>query len=85
LEPFVRFDFPTIGHIYDTNGQPLMEMATEYRSISMALAESRNTVAIWIAGEIGIATRIGHHRSLIEEREAPPRFDSALANQLHLG
>ena len=34
LEPFVRFDFPTIGHIYDTNGQPLMEMATEYRWIS---------------------------------------------------
>jgi penicillin-binding protein 1A len=34
LEPFVRFDFPTIGHIYDSNGQPLMEMATEYRWIS---------------------------------------------------
>jgi len=34
LEPFVRFDFPTIGHIYDTNGRPLMEMATEYRWIS---------------------------------------------------
>jgi len=34
LEPFVRFDFPTIGHIYDTNGQSLMEMATEYRWIS---------------------------------------------------
>ncbi len=34
LEPFVRFDFPTIGHIYDTNGQPLVEMATEHRWIS---------------------------------------------------
>ena len=34
LEPFVRSDFPTIGHIYDINGQPLMEMATEYRWIS---------------------------------------------------
>jgi penicillin-binding protein 1A len=34
LEPFVRFEVPTIGHIYDTNGQPLMEMATEYRWIS---------------------------------------------------
>ena len=22
LEPFVRFDFPTIGHVYDINGQP---------------------------------------------------------------
>src|ERR1700693_6070485 len=34
LEPFVRFDFATIGHIYDTNGQSLIEMATEYRWIS---------------------------------------------------
>jgi len=34
LESFVRFDFPTIGHIYDTNGQPLLEMTTEYRWIT---------------------------------------------------
>ncbi len=34
LEAFVRFDFPGIGHVYDINGQPLMEMATEYRWIS---------------------------------------------------
>ena len=34
LEPFVRFDFPTIGHVYDINGQPLMEMATGHRGIS---------------------------------------------------
>ena len=34
LGPFVRFDFPAIGHIYDTNGLPLMEVATEYRWIS---------------------------------------------------
>ena len=27
LEAFTRFEFPTIGHIYDANGQPLMEMA----------------------------------------------------------
>src|ERR1700733_12387729 len=25
LEAFVRSDFPSIGHIYDTNGQPLMK------------------------------------------------------------
>jgi membrane peptidoglycan carboxypeptidase len=31
IEPFTRFEFPTIGHIYDANGQPLMEMAREYR------------------------------------------------------
>jgi hypothetical protein len=34
LEPFVRFDFPIIGHVNDINGQPLMEMATEHRWIS---------------------------------------------------
>src|ERR1700694_425221 len=34
LEPFVLFDFPTIGHVYDLHDQPLMEMATEYRWIS---------------------------------------------------
>src|SRR5216684_4971134 len=34
LEPFVRFEFPTIGHVYDINDQPLMEMASEYRWIS---------------------------------------------------
>lgn len=31
IEPFTRFEFSTIGHIYDTNGQPLMEMARESR------------------------------------------------------
>jgi penicillin-binding protein 1A len=31
LEPFTRFEFPTIGHVYDANGQPLIEMAREYR------------------------------------------------------
>ena len=31
IEPFTRFEFPTIGHVYDANGQPLIEMAKEYR------------------------------------------------------
>jgi penicillin-binding protein 1A len=31
IEPFTRFEFPAIGHVYDANGQPLMEMAREYR------------------------------------------------------
>jgi hypothetical protein len=35
LEAFVRVDFPTVGHIYDTDGKPLMEMATEYRWITV--------------------------------------------------
>ncbi len=31
IEPFTRFEFPTIGHVYDANDQPLIEMAIEYR------------------------------------------------------
>jgi penicillin-binding protein 1A len=31
--PFVRFEFPAIGHVYDASGQPLIELAREYRSI----------------------------------------------------
>ena len=31
IEPFSRFEFSTIGHVYDANGQPLIEMAREYR------------------------------------------------------
>jgi penicillin-binding protein 1A len=34
MEPFIRFEFPTIGHIYDVNGKPLVEMAKEYRRIT---------------------------------------------------
>src|SRR5947208_11849925 len=25
-----RFELPTIGHVYDANGQPLLEIASEY-------------------------------------------------------
>jgi penicillin-binding protein 1A len=34
LGPFTRFEFPTIGHIYDANGEPLIELAREYRQIT---------------------------------------------------
>jgi membrane peptidoglycan carboxypeptidase len=34
LGPFTRFAFPSIGHVYDTNGQPLIELAREYRHIT---------------------------------------------------
>jgi penicillin-binding protein 1A len=34
LEAFSRFEFPTIGHIYDATGRPLIEMASEYRQIT---------------------------------------------------
>jgi penicillin-binding protein 1A len=34
LGPLVRFEFPAIGHVYDTNGQPLIELAREYRVIT---------------------------------------------------
>src|SRR5664279_1693576 len=34
LEGFIRFEFPTIGHIYDAHDQPLKEMAAESRQIT---------------------------------------------------
>jgi penicillin-binding protein 1A len=34
LGPFTRFEFAAIGHVYDTNGQPLIELAREYREIT---------------------------------------------------
>ena len=34
LGPFTRFEFPTIGHVYDSGGRPLIELAREYREIT---------------------------------------------------
>ena len=34
MEPFARFEFPTIGYIYDANDQPLLELASEHRQIT---------------------------------------------------
>lgn len=31
--PFTRFEFPTIGRVYDVRGEPLIELAREYREI----------------------------------------------------
>jgi penicillin-binding protein 1A len=33
LEPFIRFDIPTIGEVYDAQGTVLVELAREYRRI----------------------------------------------------
>jgi len=32
--PFLRFEFPAVGHVYDANGQSLIEIAREYRAIT---------------------------------------------------
>ena len=34
IGPFARFEFPTIGHVYDANDQPLIEVARQYRRIT---------------------------------------------------
>jgi hypothetical protein len=34
IEPFVRFEFPTIGTVYDANGQPFIELAREHRRLT---------------------------------------------------
>ncbi len=33
VRPFIRFEVPTIGHIYDANGLPLIALAREHRQI----------------------------------------------------
>jgi len=33
LEPFIRFELPTIGQVYDINGKVLVELAREYRQV----------------------------------------------------
>jgi penicillin-binding protein 1A len=34
LGTFARFEFPTIGRVYDINGEPLIALAREYRNIT---------------------------------------------------
>lgn len=34
IEQFAGFQFSTIGHVYDLNGQPLAEMSREHRRIT---------------------------------------------------
>ena len=34
LGTFARFEFPTVGHVYDINGEPLIALAREYRNIT---------------------------------------------------
>lgn len=34
LRAFSRFELPAISHVYDVNGRPLIEMASEYREIT---------------------------------------------------
>ena len=34
LDAFSRFELPVIGHVYDVDGRPLIEMASEYRQIT---------------------------------------------------
>ncbi|QOY90160.1 transglycosylase domain-containing protein [Paludibaculum fermentans] len=34
FEAFSRFELPSIGRIYDANGHPLMEMASQYRQLT---------------------------------------------------
>ncbi len=34
LDAFIRFELPTVGRIYDANGEPLVELADQYRDIT---------------------------------------------------
>jgi membrane carboxypeptidase/penicillin-binding protein len=33
VEPFLRFELPTIGHVYDARDKVLIELAREYRRV----------------------------------------------------
>jgi len=34
IEAFARFEFPTVGTVYDAHGQPLIELAKEHRKVT---------------------------------------------------
>ena len=34
LDAFTRFELPTVGRIYDADGEPLVELADQYRDIT---------------------------------------------------
>lgn len=51
LGPFTRFEFPTIGHVYDANGQPLIELAAEFRHITQYTDIPPVVVAAILAAE----------------------------------
>ena len=34
LDAFIRFDLPTVGHVYDAGGRPIVAMAAEFREIT---------------------------------------------------
>ena len=34
IEAFARFEFPTVGTVYDANDRPLIELAKEYRKLT---------------------------------------------------
>ncbi len=35
VEPFVRFEFPTVGYVLDADGRPLAELAREFRDVTV--------------------------------------------------
>ena len=44
LGPFTRFEFSTVGHIYDAGDRPLIELAREQREISRTRTFHRSSV-----------------------------------------
>src|SRR3989475_7211026 len=54
LEPFIRFELPTIGKVYDARGAVLVELAREYRQVV-----SYEEVPPVLRHAITVAVRIG--------------------------
>ncbi len=80
IESFIRFKFSTIGRVYDINGQPLMEMAREYRqNISYADIPPIVRYAILAAEDKNFFTHNGVDYSVIPRVLSKIRFGTLAA------
>src|SRR5512141_3431729 len=86
IGPFTRFEFPAIGHIYDANGQPLIELAKEYRRI-LQYEDIPPIVrdAILATEDKNFFTHSGIDYSVIPRMLRKVRIGSLAARQIGLG
>ncbi len=86
IEAFTRFEFPTIGTVYDANGQPLIELAKEHRK--MTKYEDIPSIvrdAIIAAEDKHFFSHSGVDYSVIPRLLGKVRFRAMLARLIGLG
>jgi penicillin-binding protein 1A len=86
IGPFTRFEFPSIGHIYDANGRLLIELAKEYRRI-VQYEDIPPIVrdAILATEDKNFFTHIGVDYSVIPRMLCKVRIGSLAARLIGLG